>query len=77
MPGIKTGDMGPKFGYRGKDNGWMTLNKVRIPRDQMLQRYIGVDREGSVEMNGDMRALYTTMMYIRYALIQQTWTVMG
>lgn len=33
MPGVKTGDMGPKFGYHGKDNGWMTLNKVRIPRD--------------------------------------------
>jgi acyl-CoA oxidase len=28
-----------------------------------------VDREGSVEMNGDMRALYTTMMMIRYTLI--------
>lgn len=75
MPGVKTGDMGPKFGYNSKDNGWMTLNKVRIPRDQMLQRFIGVDRDGSVQMNGDMRALYTTMMYIRYALIYQTWSV--
>jgi acyl-CoA oxidase len=32
MPGIKTGDMGPKFGYGSKDNGWMTLDNVRIPR---------------------------------------------
>jgi acyl-CoA oxidase len=69
MPGVKTGDMGPKFGYHGKDNGWMTLDKVRIPRSQMLQRFIGVDREGAVQMNGDMRALYTTMMYVRYTLI--------
>ena len=74
MPGIKTGDMGPKFGYHGKDNGWMTFKNVRIPRDQMLQRYISVDKEGSVQMNGDMRALYTTMMFIRYVLIYSTFT---
>ena len=61
--------MGPKFGYKGKDNGWMTLKNVRIPREQMPSRFIGVDRDGSVEMKGDMRALYTTMMYIRYTLI--------
>lgn len=32
MPGVKTGDMGPKFGYHSKDNGWMVLDNVRIPR---------------------------------------------
>jgi len=48
MPGVKTGDMGPKFGFFGIDNGWMTMDKVRIPRSHMLQRFIGVDREGSV-----------------------------
>jgi acyl-CoA oxidase len=36
MPGVKTGDMGPKLGYHGKDNGWATFDQVRIPRDQML-----------------------------------------
>ena len=33
MPGVKSGDIGPKFGYNGKDNGWMTFDKVRIPND--------------------------------------------
>jgi acyl-CoA oxidase len=69
MPGIKTGDMGPKLGYFSKDNGWMTMNKVRVPRSQLLQRYFAVDREGSFSIEGDMRALYTTMMYIRYLLL--------
>jgi len=32
MPGVKTGDIGPKLGFRGKDNGWGTFNNVRIPR---------------------------------------------
>jgi acyl-CoA oxidase len=36
MPGVKSGDLGPKIGYKEKDNGWMTFNNVRIPRDQML-----------------------------------------
>ena len=26
MPGVKTGDMGPKLGYQSKDNGWATFN---------------------------------------------------
>jgi len=69
MPGVKTGDMGPKLGYNGKDNGWMVLDKVRIPRDQMLQKYICVDREGTVSIEGDLRVLYTTMMNIRAMLI--------
>ena len=77
MPGVKTGDMGPKFGYHGKDNGWMTLNKVRVPRSQLLQRFIAVDREGSVSIEGDMRALYTTMMYVRYVLLYTTKVILA
>ena len=33
MPGVKSGDLGPKFGFFEKDNGWMSFNKVRIPRN--------------------------------------------
>lgn len=47
MPGVKTGDLGPKLGFKSKDNGWCTFNKVRIPRDQMLQKFVSVDREGT------------------------------
>lgn len=32
MPGIDCGDMGPKMGYLGKDNGWLTFDKVVVPR---------------------------------------------
>lgn len=61
--------MGPKLGYAGKDNGWMVLDKVRIPRNQMLQRFIAVDRDGSVSIQGDMRVLYSTMLFIRVMLL--------
>ena len=33
MPGIETGDMGPKFGYDSKDNGWLRFSNVRIPKN--------------------------------------------
>lgn len=36
LPGIKTGDIGPKLGYHSKDNGWMVMKEVRVPRDQLL-----------------------------------------
>jgi len=40
MKGIKTGDIGPKLGYHGKDNGWATFDQVRIPRENMLQKFV-------------------------------------
>lgn len=69
LPGIKSGDMGPKMGYHGKDNGWLTLNKVRIPRDQLLQRFISVDREGSFSIEGNLKMLYSTMLKTRMSII--------
>lgn len=43
MPGITLGDMGPKLGYNGKNNGWACFNQVRIPRENILSRYVSVD----------------------------------
>jgi acyl-CoA oxidase len=32
LKGIQVGDIGPKFGYNSKDNGWLIFDQVRIPR---------------------------------------------
>ena len=32
FPGVDAGDIGPKIGYHTKDNGYLILNNVRIPR---------------------------------------------
>ena len=77
MPGVKSGDMGTKLGYHGKDNGWMTLNDVRIPRDQMLQRFLNVDREGQVSVTGDLRVLYSTMLYVRVSICNNGFKFLG
>ncbi|OIV93364.1 hypothetical protein TanjilG_21075 [Lupinus angustifolius] len=50
LPGITVGDIGMKFGngaYNTMDNGVLRFDNVRIPRDQMLMRWMG---EGNVEL---------------------------
>lgn len=77
MPGIKCGDMGPKFGYASKDNGWLTLNNVRIPRENMPCRFLKVDREGAVSIEGDLRIIYSTMLKTRFTIISAGPPVLG
>ena len=69
MPGVQSGDLGPKLGYKGKDNGWLTFNNVRIPRDQMMQKFMRVDRDGTFKLVGDLRILYSTMLNSRVTMI--------
>jgi len=69
MPGINCGTMGPKMGYNSKDNGWMTFDHVRIPRSQMLQRFMKVDADGAVSIQGDLRLLYSVMLKVRDLIV--------
>ena len=39
LPGIRVGDIGPKFGYNGVDNGFLSFNHVRVPYENMLARF--------------------------------------
>lgn len=70
--GVKTGDLGPKYGYTSKDNGWARFDHVRIPRENMLMGLSEVDREGNFNIIGDPRALYVVMMTIRKWIITES-----
>jgi acyl-CoA oxidase len=46
LPGVLIGDCGPKNGINGTDNGFIILDRVRIPKDYQLDRISGVDEQG-------------------------------
>lgn len=46
LPGMTINDMGVKFGLNGVDNAALKFKNVRIPRENMLNRYCDVDENG-------------------------------
>ena len=46
MPGVKVEDMGHKMGLNGVDNAKLSFNQVRVPRENLLNRYSDVSPEG-------------------------------
>ncbi len=47
LPGVTIGDDGPKAGLNGVDNGRLSFDHVRVPRDMLLDRYGQVAADGS------------------------------
>lgn len=76
LPGIEAGDIGPKFGYNSKNNGFLRFNQVRIPRENLLSRYVELTKDGQFKKKGDLRILYSIMMATRLTLIQYASRIM-
>ena len=47
LPGVTIGDHGHKGGLLGVDNGTLMFDNVRIPRENLLNRFADVDEEGN------------------------------
>lgn len=69
LPGITVGDIGPKFGYNTKDNGYLRFQNVRVPRENMLAKYTKVNKNGEYVRTGNEKIGYATMMSIRRIVI--------
>jgi acyl-CoA oxidase len=65
LPGIELGDIGPKYGFMTKDNGYMLMKNVRIPRKNMLRRYVSITETGDLKIKGNPKIAYATMMLVR------------
>ncbi|KAJ2685505.1 hypothetical protein IWW39_004227 [Coemansia spiralis] len=72
LEGVTVGDLGPKFGFNTMDNGFLLLNRVRVPRINLLQRYITVSPGGKVSRpaNVDPKVAYGTMVYVRTQIVR-------
>lgn len=46
-PGVTIEDCGPKHGLEGVDNGRLSFDQVRIPRENLLDRFGAVDADGT------------------------------
>ena len=46
-PGVRIEDDGPKIGLNGVDNGRLWFDQVRVPRENLLDRYAQVDEHGT------------------------------
>ena len=68
LPGVEVGDIGPKFGFQTKDNGFLRLHNVRIPRENMLMKYAKVTKDGEFKVVGNEKALYGIMMFVRLVI---------
>ncbi|KAL6761791.1 acyl-CoA dehydrogenase/oxidase C-terminal [Haematococcus lacustris] len=79
MPGIRIGDIGPKFGYGGVDNGFMAMDHVRIPREYMLMRFAQVTPEGRYvpPPPSNSKASYATMVFVRADIVKNAGLVLA
>jgi acyl-CoA oxidase len=49
LPGLTIVDMGVKLGLNGVDNAALKYNQVRVPRENMMNRYADVTPEGQFQ----------------------------
>src|SRR5271170_1622637 len=66
-PHIQVGDIGSKAfnGFGSSDNGYVRFNHVRIPRENMLQRYSHVSNKGVYTSPKQEKLSYGSMITLR------------
>ncbi|MFT5254128.1 MAG: acyl-CoA oxidase [Flavobacteriales bacterium] len=63
LEGITIGDCGHKMGLNGVDNGTIRFDNVRIPKENMLDRFASVNEKGEFEspIPSDNRRFFTML----------------
>jgi acyl-CoA oxidase len=63
LAGIEIEDCGLKLGLNGVDNGKISFSNVRIPKDNMLDKFASVDEDGDFTstISGDNKRFFTML----------------
>ena len=63
VPGVTVEDMGHKMGLNGVDNAKLTFDNVRVPRENLLNKYSDIDEKGNfvTTIKGGGRARFLAM----------------
>ena len=63
LPGVHLTDCGPKAGLNGVDNGRITFDQVRVPREHLLDRFGTITDDGTYEspIDNDDRRFFTML----------------
>ena len=70
LDGIVIGDIGPKYGYPGMDNGYMLFSNHRVPHAALLSKYSGVDSEHGTYIKPENPAVvYGSLTFVRAQII--------
>ncbi|XP_066207081.1 peroxisomal acyl-coenzyme A oxidase 2 isoform X2 [Saccopteryx leptura] len=69
LPGITVGDIGPKMDFEHTDNGFLRLDHVRVPRENMLSRFAQVLPDGTYIKLGTAQINYLSMVVTRVELL--------
>lgn len=79
LSGIKVGDIGPKLGFNGVDNGWLQFDHVQVPKEAMLMRYARVEDDGTYvpPPAQNSKASYATMVYVRATIVRDAGEFLG
>ncbi|KAL6241721.1 hypothetical protein RBB50_011254 [Rhinocladiella similis] len=78
LNGIVIGDIGPKYGYPGMDNGYMLFDNFRVPHSALLSKHSGVDPQHGTYIKPKNPALvYGTMTFIRAQIIMHARLVLA
>jgi acyl-CoA oxidase len=76
LPGVKTGDIGPKIGYNTMDNGFAYFDNVNIPRRNMAMRFASVDEHGKYSKkhmsDAASKVAYITVRFMKPCVLR-TW----
>lgn len=69
LQGVSLGDIGPKYGFDTIDNGFLRLNHVRIPRDNMLMKSAQVLKDGTYMKPKSDKHAYGPMIFVRAMIV--------